>query len=143
MSLQRYHELLLAQVEVMEQVGVTIEDKCLVESIATGNLRNVPNEADRAAATEQVLAIRFTGGTNGRYKSYTTHVQNSFWSKMITILQHYIKRTIYSKDWKWSIILWNMNQMILHLQLQVPPPMHETIITAMEAKVKPRSCHFF
>ena len=78
MSLQRYHELFLAQVEVMEQVGITIEDESLVESIAATNLRKTPNEIDRAAAREQALAIRFIRGTNDKYKGYLTHLRNSF-----------------------------------------------------------------
>lgn len=78
MSLQRYHELFLSQVEVLEQVGVTVEDESLVESIAVNNMRAVPNADDRAAAREQALAIRFIRGTNDRYKSYLVHLRNSF-----------------------------------------------------------------
>jgi Zinc knuckle len=78
MSLQRYHELFIAQAEVLEQVGVTIEDKGLVQSIAAINLRADPNNDDRAAAWEQALAIRFIRGTNENYKWYITHLRNSF-----------------------------------------------------------------
>jgi hypothetical protein len=78
MSLQRYHELFLSQAEVLEQVGVTIEDESLIESIATNNLRAVPNEADRNEAREQTLAVRFIRGTNEKYKSYISHLRNSF-----------------------------------------------------------------
>jgi hypothetical protein len=42
MSLQRYHELFLAQAEVLERVGVTIEDESLIEAIAGNNLRLLP-----------------------------------------------------------------------------------------------------
>jgi hypothetical protein len=41
----------------MEQVGITIEDKSLVQSIATTNLRMIPNESDRSEVKEQALAI--------------------------------------------------------------------------------------
>jgi hypothetical protein len=69
MPLQQYHELFLAQVEVMEQVGVTTDDESLVELIATDNLSNVPNDDNRTAAREQAMAIRFIRGSNERYKS--------------------------------------------------------------------------
>ena len=78
MTLQRYHELFMIQVEVMEQVWITVEDESLVESIAASNLREIPNEMDRAAAREQALAIRFIRGTNEKCKGYLTHLRNSF-----------------------------------------------------------------
>jgi hypothetical protein len=78
MSLQRYHELFLAQAEVLDQVGVTIEDESLVEAIATNNLQQVPNDADRNEAREQALAVQFICGTNDNYKSYVSHLRNSF-----------------------------------------------------------------
>ena len=78
-SLQRYHELFLGQVEVLEEVGVTIPDESLVESIAASNGRaGAPVDADWAAAREQALAIRFIRGTNAIYKGYLTHLRNSF-----------------------------------------------------------------
>jgi hypothetical protein len=62
----------------MEQVGITIEDKSLVLSIATTNLRMVPNENDRSEAKKQSLAIRFIQGSNEIYRGYLTHLRNSF-----------------------------------------------------------------
>jgi hypothetical protein len=57
-SLQRYHKLFLGQVEVLEEVGVTIPDESLVESIAAANGRaGAPDAADWTAAREQALAI--------------------------------------------------------------------------------------
>jgi hypothetical protein len=47
MSLQHYHEFFLSQVEVLEQVGITIEDQSLIDAISANNLRNVPNDDDR------------------------------------------------------------------------------------------------
>jgi hypothetical protein len=56
--LQRYHELFLAQVEVLEEVGVSIADESLIESIAAANGRaGAPVAADRMAAREQALSI--------------------------------------------------------------------------------------
>jgi hypothetical protein len=78
-SLQRYHELFLGQVEVLEEVGVTIPDESLVESIAAANGRaGAPEEADWTAAREQALAIRFIRGANDSHKTYLTHLRNSF-----------------------------------------------------------------
>ena len=78
MSLQRYHELFLAQVEVMHEVGVTIADDALVNAIADANGRSTPNQNNRNAAREQALAIRFIRGTNTQYLGYLTHLRNSF-----------------------------------------------------------------
>jgi hypothetical protein len=59
-SLQRYHELFLGQVDVLEEVGVTIADESLTESIAAMNGRaGAPIAEDWTAAREQALAIRF------------------------------------------------------------------------------------
>ena len=64
-SLQQYYELFLGQVEVCEEVGVSIADKSLVESVAQANSRaGLPQEADFQAACEQALAIQFIHGAN-------------------------------------------------------------------------------
>lgn len=79
MSLQRYHELFLGQVEVLEEVGVTIPYESLVKSIAAANGRaGAPEEADWTAVHEQALAIFFILRTNTMYKAYLTHLQNGF-----------------------------------------------------------------
>jgi hypothetical protein len=78
-SLQRYHELFLGQVEVLEEVGVTIPNERLVKSITSVNSRaGAPEEADWTAACEQALAIWFIHGANDSHKTYLTHLQNSF-----------------------------------------------------------------
>jgi hypothetical protein len=47
MSLQRYYELFLGQVEVGEGVGVSIADESLVKSVAVSNGRaGSPTDAD-------------------------------------------------------------------------------------------------
>jgi hypothetical protein len=78
MSLQRYYELFLNQVEVMEEVGITIADDSLINSIAAANQHEEPDEEDRVAAQEQALAVRFLRGTNSHHASYLTHLRNSF-----------------------------------------------------------------
>jgi hypothetical protein len=78
-SLQCYHELFLGQVEVLEEVGVTIPDESLTESITAANGRaGAPIEEDWMAAHEQALAIHFIHGANDAHKTYLTHLQNSF-----------------------------------------------------------------
>jgi hypothetical protein len=78
-SLQRYHELSLGQVEVLEEVGVTMPNESLVESIAATNGRaGAPKEGDWAAAREQALAIQFIPWANAMYKVYLRNLQNSF-----------------------------------------------------------------
>ena len=79
MSLQQYHDLFQGQVAVLDEVGVTIHDDSLVESVAAANGRaGAPEEADYIAAREQALAIRFIHRTNAKYKAYLTHLRNSF-----------------------------------------------------------------
>ena len=83
-SLQCYHELFLAQVQVMDEVGVSIADEALVQQIAVsnGNINVLgtaePLDTDRAVAREQALAIRFIRGANSQHKEYLVHLRNSF-----------------------------------------------------------------
>ena len=44
--LEQYHELFLAQVEVLDEVGITIEDDALVMAIGEQKGRIVPNDDD-------------------------------------------------------------------------------------------------
>ena len=74
MTLERYHELFLAQVEVLEEVGITIEDDALVMAVGEQNGRTVPNEDDRVEARNQELAIWFVRGTNQQHKGYLRHL---------------------------------------------------------------------
>ena len=50
MSLERYHELFLAQVEVLDEVGITVEDEALVREVAFENGREVASDDDRTQA---------------------------------------------------------------------------------------------
>ena len=76
MSLQRYYELFGGQVEVFEQVGVSIANEGLVQLIASEKGRaGEPNEEDWANARDQALAIRFIRGTNSAYKPYLNAVK--------------------------------------------------------------------
>ncbi len=79
MSLQRYHELFLAQVQVLDKVGISIANEALVNDVAVrnGNVGPdggaIPDDADRVSCREMSLAIRFIRGANSNYKSYLTH----------------------------------------------------------------------
>ena len=57
MTLEWYHELFLAQVEVLDEVGITVEDDALVMEVAEQNGRDMPNDDDRTEAQSQELAI--------------------------------------------------------------------------------------
>ena len=74
MMLEQYHELFLAQVEVLEEVSITIEDDALATEVAHHNGREMPNEDDRIEAWSQELAIRFIRGTNNNHKGYLRHL---------------------------------------------------------------------
>jgi hypothetical protein len=84
MSLQRYHELFLAQVQVLDKAGVSIANEALVNQVAVtnGNIGSGgeanPDDTDRASARELSLAMRFIRGANSNYKSYLTHLCNSY-----------------------------------------------------------------
>ena len=78
MTLEWYHELFLVQVEVLDEVGITIEDDTLVMEVAEQNGRAVPNDDDHSEARSQELTIQFIRGTNIHHKGYLHHLQNSY-----------------------------------------------------------------
>ena len=78
MMLEHYHKLFLAQVEVLDEVSITVEDDALVTEVAQQNGREVPNGDDHTKARSQELAIRFIRGTNINHKAYLRHLQNSY-----------------------------------------------------------------
>ena len=70
MTLEWYHELFLAQVEVLDEVGITIEDDALVMEVTEQNGRAVPNDDDHGEARSQELTIQFIRETNQHHKGY-------------------------------------------------------------------------
>ena len=78
MRLERYHEIFLAQVEVLEEVGVTISDTALVQHVGQQHGRDEPVEADHDEAKQIALSIQFIKGTNASHKPYLTHLCNSY-----------------------------------------------------------------
>ena len=85
MSLERYHELFLAQVEVLDEVGITVEDDALVTEVAHQNGREVANEDDWTEARSQELVIQFIRGTNNNHKGYLHPLRTHTWADATTI----------------------------------------------------------
>ena len=77
-TLEKYHELFLAQVEVLDEVGITIEDDALVMEVGEQNGRVVPNDDNQIKARNQELAIWFIRGMNLQHKGYLQHLRNSY-----------------------------------------------------------------
>ena len=82
MKLERYHELFLAQVDVLNEVGVTIPDTALVQHVAEQHGRGEPAEADHEEAKQIALTIQFIKGTNTSHKPYLSHLRNSYLDRL-------------------------------------------------------------
>ena len=78
MKLERYHELFLAQVEVLDEVGGTIPNTALITSIANSHAREEPNDDDHQEAKEVALTMHFIHGTNANHCAYLQHLHNSY-----------------------------------------------------------------
>ena len=78
MTLERYHEIFLAQVEVLDEVGVTIPNTALIQHVVEQHGRGVPIEADHEEAKQIALTIQFIKGTNASHKPYLSHLWNSY-----------------------------------------------------------------
>ena len=78
MKLEKYHELFIAQVEVLDEVGASIADTALIQQVAEQHGRGLPTEADREEAKQIALAMQFIKGTNANHKPYLTHLRNSY-----------------------------------------------------------------
>ena len=77
-KLERYHEILVAQVKVLDEVGVTIPDTALIQHVAEQHGSGVPIAADHEEAKQITLAIPFIKGTNASHKPYLSHLHNSY-----------------------------------------------------------------
>ena len=78
MKLERYHEEFLAQVEVLDEVGVTIPNTTLIQQVAEHHGRGAPTAADQAEAKQTTLSIQFIKGTNTSHKPYLSPLRNSY-----------------------------------------------------------------
>ena len=59
MKLEQYHEIFLAQVEVLDEVGVSITDTALIQQVAEQHSRGATMTADQEEAKQIALAIQF------------------------------------------------------------------------------------
>ena len=78
MKVERYHEIFLAQVEVLDEAGVTVADTALVQHVAEQHGRDEPAAADHEEANQIALTIQFIKGTNASHRPYLTHLRNSY-----------------------------------------------------------------
>ena len=78
MKLERYHKLFLAQVDVLNEVGVTIPDTALMQHVAEQHGRGEPAAADHEEAKQIASTIKFIKGTNASHKPYLSHLRNSY-----------------------------------------------------------------
>ena len=82
MKLECYHELFLAQVDVLNEVGVTIPDTALIQHVAEQHGRQEPIVADHEEAKQIALTIQFIKGTNASHKPYLSHLRNSYLDRL-------------------------------------------------------------
>ena len=78
MKLECYHEIFLTQVEVLDEVGITIPDTALIQHDTEQHGRGAPIAADHEEAKQMVLTIQFIKGTNASHKPYLSHLCNSY-----------------------------------------------------------------
>ena len=78
MKLECYHEIFVTQVEVLDEVGITIPDTALIQHVMEQHGRGVPIAADHEEAKQMVLTIQFIKGTNASHKPYLSHLCNSY-----------------------------------------------------------------
>ena len=78
MKLECYHEIFLAQVKVLDEVGDTIPDTALIQHVAEPHGRGAPIAADHEEAKQMALTIQFIKGTNASHKPYLSHLCNSY-----------------------------------------------------------------
>ena len=78
-SLQRYHKRFINHVDVAEDIGITIEDKVIIEEVAAekGQAGN-PTADDVEAAKQRSLAVIFIKGANSQHREYLRHLCNSY-----------------------------------------------------------------
>jgi hypothetical protein len=74
-SLHKYYKRFICQVDVMNEVKVSVTDEAMVEEVARANGRHgAPTDIDRAEAKERTLAMRFIRGGIIRFKTYLTEL---------------------------------------------------------------------
>ena len=82
MKLELYHELFLAQVDMLNEVGVTIPDAALTQHVAEQHGRGVSIAADHEEAKQIALTIQFIKGINASHKPYLSNLWNSYLDRL-------------------------------------------------------------
>jgi hypothetical protein len=79
-SLHNYHKRMVALVEAMKAVGISIVDPCLVEQVAGENERKASEAtlADKREAISRAIAMQFVRGADSRYDSYRSELAHAF-----------------------------------------------------------------
>ena len=75
-SLHSYYEVFRAKAKVLEEAGIVLYDKDILNQVAAANKRSPPSPTDHADAQERCLAIRFIRTCGQR--DYEAHLQNLF-----------------------------------------------------------------
>ena len=115
MTLERYHELFLAQVEVLDEVSITIEDDALVMEVAGQNGRVEPNDDDYSEARSQELAIRFIWELTHTIKDTCAICRIHTWMEATTTPELFMRHTTSSKDMKRKHQSMALKVMVCHL----------------------------
>ena len=116
MRLERYHELFLAQVDVMNEVGVTIPTPLSYKHVAEQHGRGAPIAADHEEAKLMALTIQFIKGTNASHKPYLSHLRSSYLDGWTCIRTQSRRPTTSCSDGEELIIplLWRAMESHLH-----------------------------
>jgi hypothetical protein len=78
-SLQAYHQRYLAQVQVLQEMGIRLVPSTIVDYVADKNgHQGIVLAADRTEANELYLATCFLQSVNQNYSSYLDHLRDSF-----------------------------------------------------------------
>ena len=76
-TLQKYYEMFMTQVAVMDEMGIQLHDERVAEQYARERGGTNPNDADRQRSRDHALAIRFIRGARNGSKYYK-HLRNSY-----------------------------------------------------------------
>ena len=82
MKLECYHEIFLAQVEVLDEVGITIPHTALIQHVAEQHGRGAPIVDNHEEAKQMALTIQFIKRTNASHKPYLSHLRNSYLDRL-------------------------------------------------------------
>ena len=117
MTLERYHKLFLAQVEVLDEVGITIEDDALVMDVGEQNGRVVPNDDDRIEARNEIRSSLSGSSEERTYSTkdnYDTY-KSCIWMALTTTQEWSMRRTTSYEGVRRTCRLKALRVMVCHL----------------------------